>query len=85
MTILLVLVLLTLFAVLHLITVVQRVEKATKRVGRILDRPRKELAALEEELEEIRDLAMHGAADEDDMRRAEAIEEKIARRTGQHR
>jgi type II secretory pathway component PulM len=61
--ILVVLVLCIFFAVLHLIAVAQRIEKSIKRVARILDRPRKELAELEEELEHIREIGVAGAAE----------------------
>ena len=70
-------------AILDLLIITQRIEKAVKRVARNLDRPAKELAELEDELEDIRDLASHGIADKDDMKRAEVLEEKIARRTRQ--
>ncbi len=80
--ILVVLVLCTFFAVLHLIAVAQRIEKGIKRVARILDRPRKEIAALEAEWNLIRESAAAGAADADDMKRADEIERLIARRTG---
>ncbi len=70
-------------AVLDLLIITQRIEKAVKRMARSLDRPRKELAELEEELEEIRDFASEGVASEEDIKRAEVIEQKLARRTRQ--
>ncbi len=76
-----------LFAVLHLANRIHRLENALVDLARIVKRPmrrdravRKEIEELEEELEEIGDLAVHAAASEEDFDRAQVIREKLDRR-----
>jgi Sec-independent protein translocase protein TatA len=80
MSLLTLLVLVLLFAVIYLIIVAKRIERATASVAWALDAPRRELVALEDELEELRDLARSGQADEDDYKTMNEIEVKLARR-----
>ena len=54
-----------------------RVAKATERVGRILDRPRKARAELQDELDQIAQAAASGAATVEDMKRADVIADKL--------
>ena len=80
MSLLTLLVLVLLFAVIYLIIVAKRIERATASVAWALDAPRRELVALEDELEELRDLARSRQADEDDYKTMNKIEVKLARR-----
>src|SRR5882672_1678718 len=64
-------------ALLFLTLAVIRVAKATERVGRILDRPRKARAELQDELDQIAQAAASGAATVEDMKRADVIADKL--------
>jgi hypothetical protein len=77
------LVLSTFLEVTFLASRVSRLEKAVRRMARVLDKPRKELADLEAEAEFISDLGEHGAPSDEDLKRLQIIEEKIARRKPQ--
>ena len=56
-----------------------RVAKATERVGRILDRPRKAHAELQDELDQIVQAAAAGRATVEDMKRADVIADQLSR------
>jgi biopolymer transport protein ExbB/TolQ len=64
---------------LFLILSVIRVAKATERVGRILGRPRKARAELQDELDQIAQAAASGAATVEDMKRADVIADQLSR------
>ena len=64
---------------LFLTLAVIRVAKATERVGRILDRPRKARAELQDELDQIAQAAASGAATSEDMKRADVLSEDESR------
>ena len=64
---------------LFLTLAVIRVAKATERVGRILDRPRKARAELQDELEQITQAAASGTATVEDMKRADVIAAQLSR------
>jgi len=58
---------------------VTRVARATERVGRILDRPRKARAELQDELDQIAQAAAAGRATVEDMKRADVIADQLSR------
>jgi Flp pilus assembly protein TadB len=64
---------------LFLTLAVIRVAKATERVGRILDRPRKARAELQDELDQIAQAAAAGRATVEDMKRADVIADQLSR------
>ena len=64
---------------LFLTLAVIRVAKATERVGRILDRPRKARAELQDELDQIVQAAAAGRATVEDMKRADVISDQLSR------
>jgi len=64
---------------LFLTLAVIRVAKATERVGRILGRPRKARAELQDELDQIAQAAASGAATVEDMKRADVIAAQLSR------
>ena len=66
-------------ALLFLTLAVIRVAKATERVGRILDRPRKARAELQDELDQIAQAAAAGRATVEDMKRADVIADQLSR------
>jgi cell division protein FtsX len=68
----------------NLIAAVNRVEKATRRVARLVDRPRRERAAVEQEIEKIHRAIKATVASSQDMARLEELEEKLERMR-QHR
>ena len=53
--------------------------RGSERVGRILDRPRKARAELQDELEQITQAAASGTATVEDMKRADVIADQLSR------
>jgi hypothetical protein len=79
MTLLTLLVLCLLFAVVYLIIVAQRIEKATASIAWTLDAPRRAIAELEHDREVVEEALEEGKAIKSNMEAASFIERRLAR------